>query len=153
MKQGAEALQSEPYFSEDTEAEKKKGADILPFRQKPEENNKEEIGQSYEAYKSLGGRLSPEEYRDVLRRAADKKEALAASRWSASAHSMAEAGGITLLPETVVLYGILRNPEKEQYSVLGDQKLLAEALRLAGDGGALKIFINNFEKINPNLFK
>jgi hypothetical protein len=142
MERNAEAFQPKDFQPEP----EKKSAVILPFRRKesPEEGN-------YEQYKALGGTLSQEEYQDVLKRAEEGRNIY--SRWSKDANSMARAAEITLSPETVTLYGILRDekpdPAKEHYSELNDQKLLAEALRIVGDESSLGMFIKKF---TPTVF-
>ncbi len=152
MKQGSEAFQ-ESYLSGENNP-KKKEAVILPFKQKAEEPLHDEYAKKYEykEYRKLGGALSQEEYENVLKRSADGKYAPSSSLWQGHANFMAEATGITLTPEAVVIYGILRSenpdPIKEHFSEMSDQKLLAEALRIVGDKISLDIFI---EKL-PHIF-
>jgi hypothetical protein len=144
MPQHAEAFpqedfQPKPYPEKELE---KKSAVILPFLRK--ENIRKG---NYAEYRALHGTLSPEEYQDVLRRAME------ASRWLENANSMARAAEITLSPETMTLYGILRDekpdPAKKHYSELSDQELLAEALRIVGNKPSLDTFIKRF---TPTVF-
>ncbi len=154
MKQGSEAFKQAPYQPEEEQPEpEKKMGKLYRFPKKPwDMKSEEEIAKDYEAYKKIpGGTLSLEEYREVMKRAAT--ETSAGFKWSSYAHSYARTGGINLSPETVTIYGILRDPEDEQYSVQGDQKLLAEALRLVGDEASLNTYINKLSETNPNLFK
>jgi hypothetical protein len=154
MKQHAEAFQSEPYPDDEEpelESERKKGAVILPFKQKTNEGSEEkEKGQGYEKYKTLGGALSPEEYQDILKRVADGKNVPSSSPRSA-ANFMAQVAGITLSPETVTIYGILSderpNLATERPNEMGDQELLAEALRIVGDTRSLAAFIEKYPHI------
>jgi hypothetical protein len=148
MKQGFEAFKQVLYQPEEErpEPKKKKGAIILPFEKKSE-NKEEKIDQGYKAYEALGGALSQKEYQEVMRRAAT--ETSAGSKWSSYAHSYARTAGISLSSEAVGIYGILRDTQDKSYSGLSDQKLLAEALRFAGDGSSLTAFIKKF----PNIFK
>lgn len=150
MPQHAEAFPQEAFPQEDFPPEpkkelEKKGAVILPFRRK--ENIRKG---NYEEYKALSGTLSQEEYWDVLKRAAEERNIF--SKWSGHANSMARAAEITLSPETVALYGILRDekpdPIKEHFSELSDQKLLAEALRIVGDTKSLEALIEK----HPHIF-
>lgn len=66
---------------------------------------------------------------------------------------MAETAGITLSPETVMMYGLLRdekpNPSKENHSGMSDHEILAEALRMSGDKDSLA----TFEESLPHIFK
>lgn len=141
MEQGIEALK-QTYPVEGIEPKReieKREAVILPFPK------------TYEGYKNLlGGTLSQEEYEDVLKSAAEGRTFNLAR--TSQANFMAETSGITLSPETVTVYGILRDerpdPAKE-YSGMSDQKLLAEALRIVGDTDSLTTFIEKY----PNIFK
>lgn len=148
MRQGSEALQQLD-FNEEPEFVKKRGADILPFRLKPSDNSEKEIGQGYDKYMALGGILSQKEYREVMKRAGD--ETISSSKWSAHANSMARAADIILSPETVTIYGILRDeksdPKKKHYSELSDQKLLAEALLIIGDESSWSVFTEKYPHI------
>jgi hypothetical protein len=151
MKQFAESFPLESDSSGETKPVEKSDTNVFPF--KPKEQAKAEGGnrQSYEKYKVSGGRLSPEEYRNVLARFADGKENPSASLSSAHANSMARAAGITLTSEAVSLYGKLRaeqpDPEKEHYSEMSDQQLLAEALRISGDTRSLTAFMEKYPHI------
>ena len=148
MKKGSGAFK-ESYHG--GESKRKREAVILPFKQKLESKG-EEKRQDYAGYKTLGGVLSQEEYQNVRSHAADKEYIPSGSLWRGHANFMASTAGITLSPETVTIYEILRSekpdPAKEHYSELGDQKLLAEALRIVGDKNSLDMFI---EKL-PHIF-
>jgi hypothetical protein len=138
--QHAESFQPETHPVEKRKPEEQKDNVIL-FPQKEKE-------QSYEKYKASGGILSPEEYRDVLERFADEREAPATSLSSAHANSMARAAGITLTPEAVSIYGKLRAEQpdtaKEEMS---DQKLLAETLLIIGDKSSWTAFTEKYPHI------
>ncbi|MEK7614105.1 MAG: hypothetical protein AAB428_00335 [Patescibacteria group bacterium] len=81
---------------------------VIAFKQKFDENSVEEKERDYSEYKALGGTLNQEEYGDVLRRAVDGKNVPPNPMWSAHANFMVQAVGITLSPETVTIYEILR---------------------------------------------
>ena len=107
-----------------------------------------EIKGDYGAYKASEGTLSLEAYHNILSRAA---EAPAKSKRSEYVQAMAKAAGITASPEVVAIYDVLRDekvyPEKNPYAGQSDQKLLAEALRIAGDTSALDTLIANRQNI------
>lgn len=148
--QHIESPQSKPYRGEKIEPKEQKRAAILPFRRKTEARAEE--GQGYEEYKSSGGILSREQYQDVLTLAAHGGDAPSNSLSPGHANFMAEEAGISLSPETVSIYAMLRDrkpdPENEKFSGLSDQKLLAETLRIVGDTRSR----NAFEKKYPHIF-
>lgn len=151
MPQHSEAFQPEPYPHEERPPEKKKEAVILPFLKKVPEGTAGEKAQDYEKYKTLSGALRQEQYQDVLKRAAEGTEAPTTSQSSTNVNFMAQRAGIALSPETVTIYGILRNEKpdgiSENYHEMSDQKLLAEALRMVGDTASLTTFIEKYPHI------
>lgn len=134
---------------EERRFEEKKDAVILPFPQKRKENI--EAKQEYGEYKALGGTLNQEQYRDVLSRVVDEKDVTSSALLSAHAKSMAHLAGLTLSPETVALYGILRHEKPDQvgedYHGMSDQSLLAEAFRINGEKDSLTVFIEKYPHI------
>lgn len=72
--------------------------------------------------------------------------------WSKHAKFMAETAGITISPETIKIYGILRDekpgPEKN-HSGMSDQEIFAEALRMSGDMSSFTVFTEKY----PHIFK
>jgi hypothetical protein len=156
MAQRAEAFPLDPY-QEETRGRK---AVIIPFPSPKKEkgSTEKETGQGYEQYKTLGGKLSPDEYRDVLKSAAEGKNVPYTSLRSRRANVMARTAEITLSPEVLGIYGILRDkqpdppdPKKNTPSEItpseindSDQKLLAEALRIVGDKRSLAVFTEKF---------
>lgn len=113
-----------------------------------------EAALDYQEYKNLGGTLSQKEYQDVLK-CAEGDTAAAEAQWGKYAQPMVSRAGITLLPRVVTLYAVLRDknqhPEKASYADLSDQKLLAEALRIAGDKSSLRSLDTFIEKY-PHIF-
>ncbi|GEM_PF-2510364 len=154
MKQGSEAFKQNLVDSSE-EPEKKEGGIVLPFKLKPRTyESATERARGYKEYKALGGILDEMEYQDILGRIDSVRNTPLNSSTPLQAKSMASAAGITLSPETIALYGVLRhyeepNPDaKEHYSTLNDQKVLAEALRLVGDKDSLATFIET----HPHIF-
>src|SRR3989344_3304690 len=152
MNRSAEAFK-EPYPDEDPGSGEGQGAVILPFRPKAIEGTESRQGHDYDEYKALGGTiLSQAEYQSVRERAAQKGNIPSDSTRSQT-DLMTEDAGITLSPETVTVYGILRGDRKPtpdtkgHYSEQGDQQLLAEALRITGDKISLTIFVENHRNI------
>lgn len=135
--QHAEVFQPETHPVEKRKPEERKDNVIL-FPQKEKE-------QGYEKYKASGGILSPEQYLDVLKRAANGT--LSNSRWAEYARSMARGADIALSSKTEAIYGILREEQKEDYSGRSDQELLSEALRFDGDARSLDMFIKKHTNI------
>lgn len=137
--------------NEERKPEKKREAVILPFPQKGEEGIGAETGQGYEEYKTLGGALSQEQYQDVLSRVVDEQDVASSALVSAHAKGMAHLAGLTLSPETVALYGILRHEKPDQvsedYHGMSDQRLLAEAFRINGEKDSLMVFIEKYPHI------
>ena len=150
MGQGSEAFKQD-FVYPSGKLENKKSADILQFR--PRTESAVENEHEYKEYKALGGILDEMEYRNVLGRIDSSRNVPPNSPTSLQAKVMANVAGITLSPETVVLYGILRNdvkpsPDtKNHYSTLTDQKLFAEALRMVGDKDSLATFIEKNARI------
>ena len=103
--------------------------------------------QNYGKYKNLGGILSQEEYQHVLEHVAEGKGVPSTSLALEHANTMARFAGITLSPETIAIYEVLsaerQNLAKELPDEMSDQKLLAEALRIAEDKSSLATFIEN----------
>lgn len=154
MNQFQEAFPLQP--SESRQSEKKlpeneQSAVILTFPKQAKEEAVIEQENNFEVYEALGGILHKTEYQDVLKRAALGEEAPASSLSLKLAHSMAGVAGITLSPEATTFYCILRNEKPDQgsenYHSLSDQKLLAEALRMAGDMSSLNTFIEKYPQI------
>jgi len=138
MPQHAEAFPQEDFQPEPKKEPEKKSAVILPFRRKenPEEGN-------YKQYKGLGGILNPKEYEDVLKLAKERKEVPSGSLSSGAANSMARVAGIALSPEIAIIYGILSDKRPDlakEHEEMNDQKLLAEALCIAGNESSLVTF-------------
>jgi len=109
----------------------------------------EEKESDYANYKTLGGILNQEDYQNVLMSIVENAPLNPA--WSRHAHLMAKTAGITLSPETVTIYGILRgekpDPRKEHFSEMSDHKLLAEALRIVGNTDSLITFVAKYPHI------
>lgn len=130
----------------------KKSAEIFYFPRKAEVGTPEETERTYEAYRTSGGILNQEQYKEVLMRVAEGAEDTRSHHIADQASSMAKASGITLSPEIVAIYGVLRhgNPgeKREDYRELSDQHLLAEALRIVGDTSSLNVFVG----IHPHIF-
>lgn len=152
MEQYAEDFQPKRYPDEKRKPKEQKGdgADVISIRRKEEEMAG--AGRNYEQYLASGGILGQEAYQDVLERAANEGEVPAESKSPGHAIFMAREAGIALSPEAVSIYQILRDkkpdPEKEKFSGLSDQKLLAEVLRIVGDTRSR----NAFEKKYPHIF-
>jgi len=144
MGQESEAFHPESYTEEETKPQKRE-AIILPFKQKTGEGKEGKKEQGYEGYKTLGGTLNQGEYDDVLKSVEEGRKFN--PMWSEHANFMAKVAGITLSPETIAIYGILRDikPDGEHYSKMpnGDHELLDEALRVVGDKASLDIFIES----------
>lgn len=105
----------------------------------------------YERYAGLGGSLSQKQYADVLVRSAEAADSAVNPHARSQAENMARVAGISLKPEIVALYSALRYQrpdQREDYGRLGDQQLLAEALRMGGEDGALDTFMKKY----PNIF-
>lgn len=151
MRQGSEAFKQN-FVDPSEEPEKKESGVILQFKPRAYESAAENVHE-YKEYKALGGILDEREYRNVLGRIDSSRNVPPNSPTSLQAKVMANVAGITLSPETVVLYGILRNDVKpdpdteEHYSTLTDQKLFAEALRMVGDKDSLATFIEKHAHI------
>ena len=156
MGRGSEAFKQKFNPSEEPEEEGsgnvvEGSGNVLPF--KPRNESAENV-YKYKEYKALGGILDEMEYQDVLGRIDSSRNIPPYSPTSLQAEVMAKFAGITLSPETVALYGVLRNDVKpdpdteEHYSTLNDQKLFAEALRMVGDKDSLATFIEK----HPHIF-
>ena len=113
-------------------------------------SDKEE-NRGYEKYKTDGGKLSHQEYEEIMKCAVDQKDWPLNPLWKVHTDVMAKVAGITLLPEVVTIYGILREEKrnliKDSFSTLSDQELLAEALRMTGDMHSLSTFIQKHTHI------
>lgn len=94
--------------------------------------------------------LSEKQREWVLRCVAEGDERTRNQYAIRQAELMAEVADITLSPETVAVYGVLRYEkpgEDDDYRKLSDQQLLAEALRLAGETVALEVFVKGYPHI------
>lgn len=141
-----------PYRGEKIEPEEQKGdgADVISIHRRAEEMAG--VGRKYEEYMASRGILNQEQYLDVLNLAAHGGDVSSESLSPGHAKFMAENAGISLSPEAVSIYQILRDKKpdsaNQNFSGLSDQELLAEALHIVGDTDSR----NAFEKKYPHIF-
>ena len=144
MRQGSEALQQLD-FNEESEPIKKKGADIIPFRQKPRDNSEKEIGNDYDKYMASGGILSQKEYQYILKLADEGTHA-----GSRSSYTMPRPEGIIISPEAETIYGILNNERSNLVKAreeMGDKYLLGEAFLIVGDKSSRDALVKKYPHI------
>lgn len=118
MKGGAERIQ--PESNEHTEPEAKKSAEVVYIN-------------DFAAYSALpGGHLKREEY-ERIKNAAEEPGVKVNEVYAINAKTYAGHAGITLSPESLILYSVLRSDrEISSELLLSDQPILAEVLRMEG---------------------
>lgn len=139
-----ESLPEKPLISE--EPQEKKGAEILPFKR--EVAGTEEKEDTFDAYQALGGHLTAVEYQRIKERAREAGTQMNET-FRMNAQSYAKFAGITLSPETLLLYSVLRSDWDISSNLLhSDQPRLAEALRIAGHADDVEKLIAKYPNIN-----
>lgn len=123
---------------EETQPEVEKSADVIPINRAASERAENDFA----AYTSLGGgHLTEAEYQRV-KNAAAKAGAKANEIYITNAKVSAEVAGITLSPEALALYSILRGDTNIYSDLLhSDQQRLAEVLRIMGNADDLQKLI------------
>lgn len=118
MKEGAERIQ--PESNEPREPEAKKSAEVVYIN-------------DFAAYSALpGGHLKREEFERV-KSAAEEPDVKVNEVYAINAKTYAGHADITLSPESLILYSVLRSDRDLSSNLLyGDQQILAEALRIEG---------------------
>lgn len=111
------------------------GVERIQPESKPEARESAEIAyiNDYAAYSALpGGHLTREEY-ERIKSAAEDPGVKVNEVYSTNATTYARHAEITLSPESLVLYSILRSDREISPELSrGDQQVLAEALRIEG---------------------
>jgi len=127
------------------EPEVERSADVIPINKAASEAAKNE--NNFDAYMALGcGHLTEAEYQRI--NAAAKAGAKANEIYITNAKVSAEVAEITLSPEALALYSILRSdPDILSDLLHSDQQRLAEVLRIMGNTDDLKSLVDN----HPNI--
>jgi hypothetical protein len=118
MKESAERIQQEENYAPKPEA--RKSAEIIYIN-------------DFAAYSAIpGGHLKREEYERVTK-AAEEPEVKVNEVFAIHAKTYARHADITLSPESLILYSVLRSDRDISSELLyGDQQVLAEVLRMEG---------------------
>lgn len=132
--------------SEDTKApeKEKKLSPVIPIMPPETLEAKGSViengGETYEAYRTLGGCLTQTEYETSMKIA--DSQATANKIYMKNARAYADVAEIKLSVAILRLYAVLRDDHNtpgipKKLASLGDQDLLAEVLRMKGESEAL----------------
>jgi hypothetical protein len=118
MKEGAERVQHEENYAPKPEA--RKSAEIHYIN-------------DFAEYSAIpGGHLKREEY-ERIKNAAEELDVKVNEVYATNAKTYARHADITLSPESLILYSVLRSDRDISSDLLhGDQQVLAEVLRMEG---------------------
>ncbi len=126
----------EPREKIQPESETERSAEVISINRADSETAGRE--NNFDAYTALGGgHLTEAEYQRI--KTAAKAGAKANEIYITNAKSYARAAGITLSPEALTLYSILRSDQNISSDLLhSDQQRLAEILRIMGNAEDLQ---------------